>query len=359
MNVLIVGAGASRAASGLPTALTALGTWQARIREHYPLLGFSLEAWVGNNWPTEDLETAWTKIDLAWKERVVGSSNLAARDLTDVERRHVWQHAFRAADAEPPEPVYYRPQIQGARDLGHSTEQFLSVVAGWELRRLVQQTFVVNVTGAGRKLYRHLLERARPAAIISFNYDTLVEQCLPPDAWTYVASEVDPGRILVLKPHGSVNWIHRYPRIVGAAEQIDYGVTLPPDAMGYRANWLVQNAVIGLRTKLEHTAAEGSAAIRSRFREILMRCEDVLATAERICVVGYRFAAADTGFLDMLARAVARRRALGEMSVIGSGNPDHLLPRIRDLFAFPADQPIGQCFHGLEVWAAHGFHGSD
>src|SRR5262249_13189605 len=158
----------------------------------------------------------------------------------------------------------------------------------------------------GERLYRHLLERVRPAAIISFNYDTLVEQCLPPDTWTYVASDIVSGRIVVLKPHGSVNWTHRYPRIAGGGEQIELGVTFHPDVMGYRANWLVQNAVIGLRTKLEHTAAEASAAIRGRFREILIRCEDILAAAQRICVVGYRFAAADTGFLDMLARAIAR-----------------------------------------------------
>jgi hypothetical protein len=79
----------------------------------------------------------------------VGGGNIAVRDLTDAERRYVWQQAFHAADAEPQEPAYYRPQIQGAREFGHSTEQFLSVVAGWELRRLVQETFVVDVTEAG------------------------------------------------------------------------------------------------------------------------------------------------------------------------------------------------------------------
>ncbi|HEY1340353.1 MAG TPA: hypothetical protein VGF59_22735, partial [Bryobacteraceae bacterium] len=194
------------------------------------------------------------------------------------------------------------------------------------MRRLIQETFVVDVTDAGQRLYRHLLEQVRPAAIISFNYDTLLEQCLRPDTWTYVASDVVSGRIVVLKPHGSVNWVHRYPRMASGVEQIDFGITLRPDAMGYRANWLVQNTVIGLRTKLEHTAAEGSAAIRGRFREILIRCEDILAAAERICVVGYRFAAADTGFLDMLTRAIARRPAVVEMSVIGHGNPDDLIP---------------------------------
>lgn len=174
---------------------------------------------------------------------------------------------------------------------------------------------------------------------------------------TYTASGAEPGRIVVLKPHGSVNWTHRCPRIAGPADQIDFGVTLPPDAMGYQPNWLVQNVVIGLRTKLEHTAAESSAAVRTLFREVLKPCEDVLATAARICIVGYRFAPADTGFLDMLARAIARREGPPDAGVIGHGNPEDVLPRIRQLFALPADQPVERCFHGVEAWAEHGFHG--
>lgn len=184
MNVLLVGAGASRATSGLPTALDALRIWQGDICGRYPLLAFALEVWVGNDWPTKDLETAWTRIDLAWKERAGVARAVVARDLTQAERRHVWGLASQAAEAEPPEPAYYRPQSQGARDLGHSTEQVLRVVAGRELRRLIphpssssliQETFIVTATERAHRLYGQLLER--PDSVISFKYDTLIEQC--------------------------------------------------------------------------------------------------------------------------------------------------------------------------------------
>ncbi len=355
MNVLIVGAGASRATSNLPTAFTALEAWQANILNNYRLLAFALEAWVGENWPNTNLETAWTRIDIAWKERAAGAQEFEVPDLTHAQRQEVWRRAFEAAAAEAPGPAYYGPQIQGAQDLGHSTEQFLSIAAGWELRRLIQEKFVLAVSDRGRKLYGEVLRQARPDAVISFNYDTLIEQCLPGDSWTYAASEVDARRTLVLKPHGSVNWVHRYPRITGPAEQIEFQVTLPAQAMGYQGNWLVQNAVIGLRAKIEHTPAESSLAIRTLFRGVLNRCEEVLAAADRVWIVGYRIAPADTGFLDALARALARRHAPPQVSVIGHGNPEDLLPHIRDVLALPAGLPVDRCFHGLEEWAAHGF----
>ncbi len=348
MNVLIIGAGASNAIGGLPTAFTALKAWQADILGNYRLLAFALEGWLGENWPNTNLEAAWTRIDLAWKERAAGAQGLEVPDLTHAQRQEVWRRAFEAAAAEAPGPAYYQTQIQGARDLGHSTEQFLSIAAGWELRRLIQEKFVLPVGDSGRKLYAEVLQQARPDAVISFNYDTLLEQCLPGDSWTYTAAELDRRRTPVLKPHGSVNWVHRHPRITGPAEEIEFQVTLQADAMGYHGNWLVQNAVIGLRAKIEHTPAESSPAIRTLFRGILNRCEEVLAVTDRVWIVGYRIAPADTGFLDVLARALAQRHAPPQVSVIGHGNPEDLLPHIRDVFALPAGLAVDRCFHGLE-----------
>lgn len=359
MNVLIIGAGASYATHRLPIAASALQQWEGTIGDHYGLLALALDLWVGENWQGQDLERAWTTIDHASKERAGGTfaPAPAGRDLGHNERTEVWRRAFVAAATEPSEPNYYRTQIEWARDLGHSTEEFLSVAAGWELRRLIQEKFVVDLTDGARPPYEQIVRHLQPTAVISFNYDTLVEQSLPAGGWNYSAPESDNQGIQILKPHGSVNWTHLVPRAAGLCEQVLFDVPLRPQAMGYQGNWLVQNAVIGLRSKIEHTAEESSRHIRRLFRHILRTCEDALAQTERIWVVGYRFAAADTGFLDTLARSLARRGRVSQLSVIAHGNPQDLLPRIRNLFAIPSDMPIEHCFCGLERWAGlgHGF----
>lgn len=70
MNVLIVGAGASRATHLLPIARKALQVWEPNTREHHRLLAFALEKWEGSGWREVDLEEAWKGIDVAWKDRV-------------------------------------------------------------------------------------------------------------------------------------------------------------------------------------------------------------------------------------------------------------------------------------------------
>jgi len=172
MNALIVGAGASRATSGLPTAFTALAAWEADIRNNCPLLTFALEGWMGHDWPGKNLEEVWTRIDLAWKERAASATKFDVPDLSPAEREEVWRRGLTAAAAEPAASPYYGLQIQGARDQGHSTEQFLSVAAGWELRRLIQEKFVVPASDHAKEIYGELLRQARADAVISFNYDS-------------------------------------------------------------------------------------------------------------------------------------------------------------------------------------------
>lgn len=355
MNVLIIGAGASRAAGYLSTAMEALGGWEATIRDQCPILAYALQKWVGQSWPRENLETAWTAIDLAWKERTAGPTLGSVADPTEAERQEVWRLAFAAEAAERAEPHYYRTQIPGARSLGWSTEQFLSVAAGWELRRLIQQTFRTDVTDKGRRLYERLLNGLEPQAVISFNYDTILEQCLPEHSWSYGGDRPAGGARRVLKPHGSVNWIYRRTGISAPAEQVQFHVSIPHDEMGYRRAWFEQNLVIGLRDKIEHTALEESPLIRALFQDILTECEEVLSTAENIWVVGYRFAPADKTFLDVVARSLARRQEPPCLSIIGYKDRSELLPHIRYVFGLPADAHVPHCFDGFATWADHGF----
>lgn len=355
MNVLILGAGASYATHRLPVARNALSEWERAIRDNCKLLAFALDVWLGPTWSETDLEKAWNRIDIAWKERAAGSSGLAVPDLSTSQRRRVWQLAFEAEVAEPRDPNYYRTQLQWARNQGYSTEQFLAVAAGWELRRLIQQKLAVAVEPDFRRPYERLLRELQPTAVISFNYDTLLEQCLDPGAWSYSAFSGGSHCTTVLKPHGSVNWTHRFPVFHGLAEQVHLDVTLTPEAMGYEGGWLAQNLVIGLREKIEHTPDEESLVIRTLFRDILGACERVLATARKLWIVGYRFAPADTSFLEVLARSLVGRKELTSLSIINRDDPEASLRRIRDLFGPRAEDRIPCCFCGFEIWADRGF----
>ena len=354
MNVLILGAGASYATHRLPVASNALSQWEQAIRHNCRLLAYALDMWLGTAWRETDLEAAWNRIDAAWKERAAGALP-AVPDLNTSQRRSMWKIAFEVAAAEPQDPNYYRSQLEWARNQGYSAEQFLAVAAGWELRRLIQQTFVVPVKTDRRSPYDRLLRELHPSTVISFNYDTLLEQCLDRAAWSYSAFSRGSSRITVLKPHGSVSWTHRLPIIHQSAEQVHLDVTLAPEALGYRGGWLEQNLVIGLREKIEHTPHERSPVILTLFRDILGACETALASATEVWIVGYRFAPADTSYLEVLTRSLTARTEPPSLRVISHGDPDDLLPRIRDLFGFSVENRIPHCFCGFEIWADHGF----
>src|SRR4051794_10769288 len=118
MKILMVGAGASRGARGLPTSENFLADFQNLIRDEYPILTLALKKWVGREWSTANLEAAWTAIDLEWKERSGGSPRVSVADLTDSERHEFWGLVAAAAEAEVDEPRYYRRQINWASDNG-------------------------------------------------------------------------------------------------------------------------------------------------------------------------------------------------------------------------------------------------
>ena len=101
MNVLVFGAGASHATHNLPTAAEALARWKEDIRRSRPLLALALNTWIGSDWPNQDLETAWTRIDLAWKQREGQPGPRSTPDLTSQDRQEVRRLAREAADKEP------------------------------------------------------------------------------------------------------------------------------------------------------------------------------------------------------------------------------------------------------------------
>lgn len=215
--------------------------------------------------------------------------------------------------------------------------------------------------------YERLLRDLQPTTVISFNYDTLLEQYLDLErrAWTYEALPTGSYPISILKPHGSVNWMYRRRGTHRVQEEVNFCTILSLEGMGYcRGRWLVQNLVVGLRDKIEHTPQEESPGIRRVFRKILGACERALTDAEEVWIVGYRFASADTSFLEILAHSRtcrAKPPLLRVIDFVDPASPKRLqqilekLRRIRDLFGLPGKARFPYCFCGFEQWANHAF----
>lgn len=344
-NLLILGAGASHATLGLPLAATALGKWSYDVKQQCALLNLALSTWVNPYWEEMDLESAWSQIDTAWNEPS------KVPELNPGQRREVWKLAKEKADQEVNERDYYRTQLKTTEQRGWSAEQFLSIAAGWELRWLIQKNFIVCHSPESQSPYKKLITELKPSKVISFNYDTLLEQSLEPGTWTYRDFAAQPEAVAILKPHGSVNWVHRVARDCQLQDELDFGVSLGYAEMGYEEHWLVQNLIVGLRHKIEHTRAERSPVLRGFFERLLRQCKAALVEAERIWIVGYRFAPADTTFLDIVAQAMTLRNSAPSLAVIDKADNDSLVRRIKEIFGLQPGDDIPNCLHGFEKWA--------
>lgn len=355
MKLIVFGAGASRATHGLPTAENALPTWARWIRDNYKLLALALD-WIEPQWESSGartLEQVWSDIDVAWKERGIPGLTRRIADLGADQPRQVWHLAADCARRETGEPCYYGPQLRGAQRQLWSAEQFLSVVAGWELRCLLQTCFSISARPRACRPYQTVLPPGASTTIISFNYDTLAEQHLTSMGrlWTYgmLTSE---GEVRILKPHGSVNLTHVRD---GNSDSLLLGLQLSTRDMGYQGTRFVQNLVVGLRDKTEHTADEPSDVIRRHFHTVLEACEAALRGAATLLIVGYSFPAADTTFLDVAARAFAGRDVGSlQLGVIGKGNDAQsqaVVSRLEALAGAALSGRVSFCAHGFEAWA--------
>jgi hypothetical protein len=131
----------------------------------------------------------------------------------------------------------------------------------------------------------------------------------------------------VLKPHGSVSIAHLRER---DGESVCERLQLRVRDMGYQGDRFIQNLVVGLRDKTEHTAVEPSDPIKAHFRIVLDACESAIHRASHLWIAGYSFPAADTTFLDVVARAIAGRgNASLSATVIDKGENPRSQPQLR------------------------------
>jgi hypothetical protein len=324
-TVLILGAGGTAGAKGLPVDRDFLQRSINLIRS-YEFLPLALEFLYPEGWLNQRLEDAWSNIDSRFSSPLPISDELTDRILNILETKATDEDGLSAEM-----PRYYREyrkeRIQDPQK--RSPAQYLFLFAGWELRQAICRAYGQPIPG-GQEKYRDLLaeyEARGPVSVIDFNYDVYLEEAMDTRQW-FSYPEASPQRdaIEILKPHGSLNWIHR--RVWEPDEEIvPTRDVYPASSWGFGPEGFSQASIIPMtRAKREFTSDEESETIRLRYGGIMRRCADVLMQAQHICVVGYSFPPGDRYFQDLL-RKVQTGRVMPPVSakyIQGQGDVGYL-----------------------------------
>lgn len=314
--VVIFGAGASRAANqALPLDRDFLES-QVKEVEGRPFLHEALSILYGKHWRDESLENAWTEIDDNYNNPKVR-----------LHTSHVWwifDNLGRLADAEQSLKVKYYGWYRDSH-LRFSPAKYLFMFAGWDLRNLVADTY--RNARMDQQIYQHLYTKLpnKDITVVSLNYDLIAENALK-RPWFYAVIQ-EPERkdaVKVLKPHGSVNWIHAIP-LDEPADRIFREEQPPAPRFGFTDDLFRQPSVIGLvRTKREFGPDEQSLAVRYVYGAILHELGGVIARATHILVVGCSFAPGDQ-HIQATFNSARQRRAAGlplKVGYIGKAEND-------------------------------------
>ena len=199
--------------------------------------------------------------------------------------------------------------------------------AGWELRNLITERF--SDARIDLHIHQHLYGKLsnKSITVVSLNYDLMAEKALPPDSWFY--ARIDPrgeDAVNVLKPHGSVNWIHEIP-LDGGTDKIFRSEIRPTGGFGFADRLFRQPSIVGLvRAKREFGPNEESFAVRYIYGGILHDLGDVIAKATHILVVGCSFAPGDQHIQAVLSSSRQTRNAGLPLKVgyIGKAKKDEL-----------------------------------
>ena len=292
------------------------------------------------NWFTNSFETVWSQIDDAYNQL---RTNPVSPLLPDIQGNFARMRAEAAAKERDRGSRYYYSVREG-----NPTSTELLINAGWECLQAVLALLgqLPPKTDLDRFFKRlpFLKDTPTHCAVIDFNYDLTFETACKNSNVDFVdfplddSSAVKGEGILVLKPHGSVNWVQRIGAVDGLTESIKRGTdALPLAEAGYEApghRYLVQPMIIGLRPKHEHGEFSSDRRTVDLFRGIREACVAVLAGARELSIVGYRFPPADRYFRRVLMEATAaRERPVERVRFIGrDGDKDQWETLINHLF---------------------------
>jgi len=338
-TVLILGAGATAGAKGLPVDMDFLQR-SSNVINSYDFLPVALGCLYESTWVNRRLEDAWSGIDARYNSPPPNSTELKDRVLGVFQKK-----AADEAGLPDQAPRYYNEYWEQwwIRDPNKlSPAQYLYLFAGWELRQAICLVYGQAILGAETKYRERLAEYADrgPVFVIDFNHDLYLEEALGSHRWFYYP-DASPGgdAVEILKPHGSLNWVHQK---VGRQDEEIVAIrdVYPTPSWGYGPEGLSQASIIPMtRAKREFTADEESEAIRSRYGRILQRCEDVLRRAQHICIIGYSFPTGDRYFQDVLRDVrTSRVTPLISLKYIGRGGTiQQWTTKLREVFGGTLD----------------------
>lgn len=158
-------------------------------------------------------------------------------------------------------------------------------------------------------------------AVVSFNYDTVLEDSLPHSyAWAYEGIEEPLDGLPVLKPHGSINWAHREGAPIEVQDNPPKPVIVAPTHLKFVA------------TANSATDTAGYLDQSQQVASIWARMESRMRQARALVFIGYSFPVADLYFSSVLRSVLADRDTDPDIVVV---NPDAvaLSDRLRKRFA--------------------------
>lgn len=340
-TVFILGAGATAGAKGLPVDRDFLQRSSSTINS-YDFLPLTLERLYGSCWFGQRLEDAWSKIDDQYNFPPQISDELTGHILKLFEKK-VADESGPPAEAPRYYKEYWEERIREPQK--RSVAQYLFLFAGWELRQAICRVYGRSITGGETKYRKLLAEYADrwPVSVIDFNYDLHYEEALGNNQWFYYPEPSSGDSIEILKPHGSLNWVHR--RVWRPDEEIvvNRDRVYPIPSWGNGPEGFSQASIIPMTcAKREFTPGEESEAIRCRYGNILRRCEDVLKEAQHISIVGYSFPPGDQHFQEVLCDVrTSRVTPLTSLKYIGlDGTVPQWTSKLREIFGITFDPEV-------------------
>jgi len=296
--LLIVGAGLSQGSLGLPADKDFLDRNIREIEDNF-FLCLALEKLYprrGMHWKDFRLEIVWSEI--------VGNQKNPKIVLMPNEIENIYNKLKSLARSEQitKQKRTYYSYFQYENDVSKTPYEYLFEFAEWELTKLVQKTFTRTLPAEKKGIYQQLIEHCvgvgNSLEIVSFNYDTLIEQAL--DKFYYSSFTIPPEGIKVIKPHGSINWYQdinlEYP---SEPEELVSTSDLSLDDFGFEKNRFYKHGIVGLIDK----KFEKRTARRSNFEIGLSDLRSSIEQSDSIFIVGYSFPSGDRHIRGMLRAA--------------------------------------------------------
>lgn len=206
-TLLIIGAGCSAGSMHLPVDTNFLSIKHDDIIKSYFLDKAIRKLYYENGivyeWRTYRLEVVWSEIFANIdKPKII----LRPDEIEDIY--HNLKSLSTEEDSKNFKRRYYNfYQVEDSKN--RTPYEYLFMFAEWELRKLVCATYNRGIKDDKKELYNKLLNligKRESLEIVSFNYDTLMEQVL--DKYHYaIIDDSNSEGIKVIKPHGSTNWL--------------------------------------------------------------------------------------------------------------------------------------------------------